>query len=502
MFKKLLIANRGEIAVRIVRVCRLMGIQTVALYEPIERESLHVRLADECYPLPSELGFMDQQAILQIADQSGAQAIHPGYGFLAEQADFIRLCDTAGIVFIGPPTEIVEAARQKIDAIHLAQAHGFPVVEHSDEIFGETDLESLQAQATKLGFPLVVKSYRGGRGRGERLVRNPQHLTEAVRLAQAEAQAVYGDRRVYLEKAILPAHQVGIQILGDQHGNLLQLGDREGSIISGNQKIIEEAPAPCLNDEQRKELQQTALELGRMFKFQNAGKVEFLVDREGHYYFTEIKARIQMEHPLTEMITGVDMIEQQIRVAAGEPLSLRQDQVTFHGWALQCRVTAEDPLNNYLPSPGRVTQVRFPSGTGVRLETFVYPGSEVSGAYDPLLAKLITWGDSRGSAIDRMRTALDEFFVLGPATNLPLLQRILSNAQFVAGFYDTSFLNHFSPEYSAEDQFDTEQAADTYLRDLAVIAAVNYLRQNQSYTSEVPGQFLSGWHQDSRRLPE
>lgn len=495
MFKKLLIANRGEIAVRIIRTCRELGIGTVALYDPGDRASLHVRLADECVQVASHQSFMDGPAIIQLALAHDADAIHPGYGFLAEDPAFIHACDAAGITFIGPPAEVVERLRDKIGALQVAAAAGIRTVVHSPVSFGEDEDDALGDTAGFLGYPLVIKSCSGGRGRGERLVTGPRHLAESVRRARQEARRVYGNSRIFLERAILPAHQIGVQILADRHGHRIHLGEREGSIIHSNQKIIEEAPALKLSAEQRAAIHQTALDLARLFGYQNVGTVEFLIDAEGQFYFSEIKARIQIVHTLTEMLTGLDLVEMQLRLAAGEALELQQDDVRLDGWAMMCRVRAEDPANGFLPSPGRLRRVRLPGGPDVRVDTYVYCQCDVPPDYDPLVAKLTVWAPDRSRAINRMRRALEDFTIIGPPTNLPLLTRVMHHPLFVAGDYTTDFL----------DQPLTGQATatdDRIRRDLAVAAAVAMVRRREAFQPQTPERLATGWHRASRRLPQ
>ncbi len=487
-----MIANRGEIAVRIEHTCREMGIQTVALYEAQDRSSLHVRLADECVRLESPRGFMDQDAILDIARQKGVDAIHPGYGFLAENPDFSRVCTEAGITFIGPSTTVLETLRDKPGVLDVARAAGFPTVESSSLDACGDEPKAVRTAADGLGYPLIIKSCRGGRGRAERLVKTPEQLDEGLRSAQAEAQAVYEDRHVYLEKAILPAYEVGVQILADQGGHLIHLGEHMGTLQQGSQRIIEESPAFCLSPEQRERLWQTALALGRRFNFQNVGTVEFLVDADGQFYFTEFRARIQIEHPLAELITRIDLVREQIRLVAGEALALEQQDVQLRGWAMMCRINAEDPWNHFLPSPGQLHQVRRPSGSEVRVDTYVYSRCDIPGNYDPLIAKLSVWAEDREPCVQRMRRALKDFVLIGTPTNLPLLQRIMRAPDFEPGIYSTEFL---------EKPLLDHQEAETDLRNLAVAAAVFYARRNQLFQPSTPDRLLSGWHRDSRRLP-
>jgi len=492
MFKKILIANRGEIAVRVIRTCREMGIQTVALYETSDRGSLHVRLADECVALPGPQSFMDPAAILAVAQEQGVDAVHPGYGYLAEDAGFIRSCDEAGIAFIGPPAEIVERLRDKIGALETARAAGIPTVVHSPRSFSENEFEGLAAAAEAIGYPVVLKSCRGGRGRGERVVLTAEQLPDIARRAQVETQAVYGNRQLYVERAILPAHQVGVQVLADRYGNLVHLGEREGSVVQSNQKIVEEEPALCLSDERRAELLETALQVARLFEMQNLGTVEFLVDGNGDFYFSEVKPRIQIAHTLAEMLTRIDLVREQIRLEAGEPLNLRQEDLVRRGHAIMCRLQAEDPFHRYLPAPGHLRQVRLPGGAEVRVDAYVYSGADVSPHYDALIAKITAWAPDRATCIDRMRRALEDANISGAPTNLPLLARILRDEAFVRGDYSTDVLSRM--EVAPVPEFDRVQ------RDLAVAAAIIYARRREAFNPQTPDQWSSGWHRSSRQL--
>lgn len=492
MFKKILIANRGEIATRIVRTCREMGIYTIALYEKPDEGSRHVRIADECVLLDAPDGFMNQEVILQIAREKGAEAIHPGYGYLAEEPEFVRACEEAGITFIGPNSAILETLRDKINALAKASAAGFPVVSFAPIAFDAGDLNALDAAAELLGYPLVVKSSRGGRGATGRLLKSSTDLASVVRRAQAEALAMYGSRRVYLEKAVLPAHQVGVQILADKHGNLIHLGEREGSAQFSNRKVVEEAPAPCLTESQRQALWEMALGIARLFKYENAGTVEFLIDAKGNFYFTEIKARIQVDHVLTEMITRLDLVREQILLAAGEPLRRTQADIRQEGAAMMCRIHAEDPWRQ-LPSPGHLRRVRFPGGPEIRVDTYVYSGCDVPAQYHSLIAKLAVWAEDRPQCLERIRRAIEDFQLAGTPTNLPLLQHVLCSDGFKNGRYDTSLLTH---------DFKCVPQSEVYYRDMAVIAAMLYVRRNQMFVPTELPRTRSGWHQDSRRLPE
>ena len=492
MFKKILIANRGEIAVRIARTCRDLGIISVAVYDASDVGSLHVRLADECVPLPGPLGETSGDAFIAIARACGAEAIHPGYGFLAEDPAFIRACDAAGLAFVGPPADVVELLRDKIATLGRAAAAGFATPAHSDRAYTADDIDVLRAAAAQIGYPLVIKSCRGGRGRGTRLVRGPEQLEAALAQARAGSVAVFHDARVYMERAVLPSRYVEVQLLGDQQGNLIHLGERDSSIQRNNQKIVTESPAPYLNNRQRAELCDLALRIARLFGCYSACTVEFVVGDDGAFLFTEIKPRIQVEHPVTEMVAGVDIVRSQLRTAWGEPLTIRQGDVLLRGNAMQCRIRAEDPWNNFLPSPGRIALFRQPGGPNVRVDTYAYSGCSIPLNYDPMFAKLIAWGRDREDCLNRIRRALEETFITGVQTNLPLLQRIVADEQFERGAYTTEFSRRPLPD-SANSPAE--------LRDMAAIAAAVYARRAGTAQPTQPAQLQSGWHRSSRTLP-
>jgi acetyl/propionyl-CoA carboxylase alpha subunit len=492
MFKKVLIANRGEIAVRIVRACRDLGIDTVALYDASDRGSLHVRLADECVSLRSDLGYMDQDEVLWIARDTGAEAIHPGYGFLAERADFAQACDEAGIAFVGPPSDVLASLYNKLVSLQRAKEAGFAVAPFSESLYDGDDLGPLAAEADRLGYPVVIKSVVGGRSRGTRLARSADALEALVRQVQADGQLVFGDRRVFLEKAILPSRHVEVQVLGDHHGNLIHLGDRDGSIQRNNQKVVEETPAPYLTQSQREQLWRMSVEIAQLFGCRSACTVEFLLDPNGQFYFTEIKPRIQVEHPLSEMVSMVDIVKEQLRIATGQKLIYKQSDIRLRGWAMQCRVNAEDPWNNFLPSPGHIRRFRLPSGPYVRVDTYAYTGCDVPLRYDPFVANVAVWGENRVECLWRMRRTIEDFAISGIQTNLPLIQRILYDPEFLGGEYTTEFARH---------RLQQAPATEAELRDLAVAAAIAYVRRTQSSRPTVPERTLSGWHRDSRRLP-
>ncbi len=493
MFKKILIANRGEIAVRIIRTCHDMGLSTTALYEAADRGSLHVRLADECVLLESAQGYLDTAAILKIALDTGAEAIHPGYGFLAENIEFITACQRAGIVFIGPPLEVMLAQHSKIDVLNRVKAAGLPTVQYSEGTFEANEGNAIRAEADRLGYPVVIKSTRGGRGRGAYTAQSAGQIERALRRAQTEAQIIYGSTDFYVEKQITPAHMIGVQVLADHQGQVVHLGEREGSLIRGNQKMIEEAPAPYLTAPQREQLWRAALDIARVIGLRGVGTIEFVGSMDGYFLFTEVKPRIQVEHTVTEMISSVDIVREQIRIAAGEPLSLTQADVQLRGHAISCRITAEDPWRHYMPSPGRLRRVRLPTGHGVRVDTYAYSGCTVPAQYDPIVAKVITWGHDRGESVSRMQRALSELALIGVATTLPILQVIVSHPEFLAAEYDTNSLRREMPE----DQLPLEVA-----QDLAIAAAIAYERRNLAGQPVLPDRLQSGWHRASRRLPE
>jgi acetyl-CoA carboxylase biotin carboxylase subunit len=439
--RKVLIANRGEIAVRVVRACREMGLRSVAVYSEADRSALHVRLADEALPIgpaPSRESYLRVDRVLDAVRRSGADAVHPGYGFLAENAGFARACEDEGIVFVGPRSETIALMGEKTSARREAVAAGVPVVPGTLE--PASDEASLAREAAALGYPVMLKAAAGGGGKGLRLVASPGDLPGALARARSEARGAFGDESVYLEKAIVRPRHVEIQVMGDAHGNAVHLFERECSIQRRHQKVVEESPSPLLTPELRRRMGDLAVALARRVGYVNAGTLEFLVDAERNPWFLEMNTRLQVEHPVTEMVTGVDLVKLQIRVAQGEPLPLRQEDIAQRGHAIECRVYAEDPDAGFLPSPGRIDALRAPGGPGVRDDSGVYEGWEVPIHYDPLVSKLVVWAESRGEAIRRMRRALAEYRVLGIKTTLPFFDRVLAHPDFVAGDFDTSFV--------------------------------------------------------------
>ncbi len=441
MFEKVLIANRGEIALRVMRACHELGIGTVAVYSEADRESLHVRYADEAVcigPPPAAASYLVQQAIVMAAKGHGAQAVHPGYGFLAENAGFARLCAENGLVFIGPSAEAIELMGHKAAARATMAAAGVPVTPGSDGVIEGVD--DAVAVAHQIGLPVMVKAAAGGGGKGIRIVHEMDALEAAVRQAQNEAQAAFGDGAVYVERYIAQPRHVEIQVLADRHGNVIHLGERDCSIQRRHQKLIEEAPSPAVDEMMRAAMGKAAVEAARACGYEGAGTVEFLLDPRGYFSFMEMNTRVQVEHCITEAVTGVDIVKTGIAVAAGERLAISQPEVEVKGTAIEFRINAEDPDNGFLPTPGTVTLWRPPGGPWVRLDSHVYQGYAVPPFYDSLLAKLIVWGRDRREAIERGRWALDQFRVEGVKTTIPFHRRVLDHPRFVAGDVSTHFI--------------------------------------------------------------
>ena len=455
MFSKVLIANRGEIAVRIIRACRELGLHAVAVYSDADRQALHVRYADEAYrlgPSPSRDSYLRMDKVIEIARKCGAGAIHPGYGFLAERADFAEACHEAGIAFIGPNASSIAAMGDKAVARATVSRAGVQVVPGTE---GEGSLrdEELLAVAPTIGFPLLVKATAGGGGKGMREVGSIDEMPTLLNAARREAEASFGDGNVYLEKLVEGARHIEIQILADGQDNVIHLGERECSIQRRHQKLLEESPSPFVgeDDEFRQKIGAVAVKAAHAVNYVNAGTIEFLVDKNKNFYFLEMNTRLQVEHPVTEMVTGIDIVKEQIRIARGRCLRHRQQDIHQNGWAIECRINAEDPYNDFIPSTGRITHTLLPTGPGVRVDTGVYIGFEVSPYYDSLISKLIVWGDTRGEAILRMRRALEEYKILGVHSNIPFHQRLMDSHRFMGGQYDTRFV---------EDRFSIEEAEE------------------------------------------
>lgn len=451
MIKKILIANRGEIAVRIIRTCREMGIRTVAVFSDADRKALHVRYADEAYhigPSPSSESYLNMKKILEIAKQTSSHAIHPGYGFLSENADFARMVKESGIVFIGPEPEAISSMGDKITARTKMIEAGVPVVPGTpDKISNESQALSI---IRKIGLPVMIKAAAGGGGKGMRLIRKAEEVESALRAARSEAKSAFGDDSVYIEKYIDSPHHIEFQILADQHGNIIHLFERECSVQRRHQKIIEETPSPIMTPALRSEMGKQAVAAAKSVNYTGAGTIEFLVDDDLNFYFLEMNTRLQVEHPITERVVGIDLVKEQIHIANGEKLSIKQEDLRQHGHAIECRIYAEDADNHFMPSPGLVKKITEPQGFGVRTDGYVYEGYEIPIYYDPMISKLITWGLNRDEAIRRMRRSLSEYSIMGVKTSISFLKRILDIPDFAEGKYNTHFIENnqktlFSP---------------------------------------------------------
>src|SRR6266700_1506967 len=464
MFKKILIANRGEIAVRMIRACHELGIKAVAIYSDVDRASLHVLKADEAHHIGAAAAsesYLDIRKIIDVAKRSGAQAIHPGYGFLSENAKFAQTCAEAGVKFIGPNAAAMELMGSKTRARQQMEKAGVPCVPGTSrglESFGQAE-----RVAEEIGYPLMLKAAAGGGGKGMRLVRSREELKPALESAKSEALRAFGDSEVYVEKLIANPRHIEVQVLADEHGNVVHLGERECSIQRRHQKVLEEAPSPVVDEKMRQRMGEIAVHVSKAAGYTNAGTVEFLVDEARKFYFLEMNTRLQVEHPVTELVTGLDLVHLQIRIAAGEKLPFAQEDVVIRGHAIECRIYAEDPDNNYFPSPGKITLLLAPSGPGIRVDSGIYRGWNVPLDYDPLLAKLIGLAENRQQAIARLKRAIDEYFIGGVKTNLSLFRRILSDPAFAAGKTDTGYLGRL-PKAVRPESAEGEQ-------ELAAIAA-------------------------------
>ncbi|MEW9668807.1 acetyl-CoA carboxylase biotin carboxylase subunit [Ammoniphilus sp. 3BR4] len=444
MFKKVLIANRGEIAVRIIRACRELGIQTVAVFSEADREALHVKMADEAYcigPTASKESYLNMTNLMSVASITHADAIHPGYGFLAENANFAELCGACNITFIGPEAEAINKMGDKSVARETMKNAGVPTVPGTEGLI--EDIDEAVTIAEGIGYPVIVKATAGGGGKGMRVANHEEDLRKAIRQAQKEAETAFGNPGVYLEKYLEEPRHIEIQIIADKHGNVAHLGERDCSIQRRHQKLVEEAPSPALHQELREQMGNAAVAAAKAVNYHGAGTVEFLLDKHGQFYFMEMNTRIQVEHPVTEMITGIDLIKEQIAVAAGYPLSFAQEDIQINGWAIECRINAENPAKNFMPSPGKVEGYLPPGGYGVRVDSAVYPGYQISPFYDSMVAKLIVWGKDRDEAIQRMKRALGEFVIEGVKTTVPFHLKLLEHEAFVKGDFNTKFLETY-----------------------------------------------------------
>ncbi len=458
---KILIANRGEIAVRIIRACREIGIETVAVFSEADRMALHVRYADEAYligPAPSRESYLRQDKIIEVAHKSSADAVHPGYGFLAEREDFAQACAEANLVFIGPKPSSIAAMGDKMTARETVRKAGVPVVPGTEDVgnLSDTDLLSI---APKIGFPLLIKATAGGGGKGMREVTSIEEMPALLVSARREAESSFGDGNVYLEKLVEGARHIEFQILADEYGTVLHLNERECSIQRRHQKLVEESPSPFMDDELRQKMGSVAVKAAQAVDYVNAGTIEFLVDKDKNFYFLEMNTRLQVEHPVTEMITGIDIVKEQIRIARGRPTQYKQEDIKINGAAIECRINAEDPYNNFMPSTGKIAHSLLPTGPGIRVDSGVYPGFEVSPFYDPMISKLIVWGETRAQAILRMRRALEEYRIVGVRTNIPFHQTLMDSHRFMGGQYDTRFVEERFSIQDEQDGTDAEIAA-------------------------------------------
>ncbi|MCP2605151.1 acetyl-CoA carboxylase biotin carboxylase subunit [Candidatus Aminicenantes bacterium AH-873-B07] len=476
--KKILIANRGEIAVRIIKTCREMGITSVAVFSEADKKALHVKLADEAYsigPSPPLESYLNIDKIISVAKKCKANAIHPGYGFLAENSLFVKRCEEEGIIFIGPPSEPMEIMGKKTLSRKRMIEAGVPIIPGTiDSIKDEKDLFKT---AKQIGFPLLLKASAGGGGKGMRLVKNEDELLSSYQLAKSEAHSSFGDDSIYIEKYIDRPHHIEIQILADQYGNYIYLGERECSIQRRYQKVLEETPSPLLDDNTRRAMGEVAVKAAKAVGYVNAGTVEFVVDENKNFYFLEMNTRLQVEHPITEMVTGIDLVKEQIKIASGEKLSFNQKDIKPRGASIECRIYAEDPDNNFLPSTGTIVYYQAPEGgLGIRLDSGVYQGYQVPMEYDPIIAKLITWGRTREEAIHRMLRALFEYQIIGIKTTIPFFKKILLHPKFYSGKYNTHFIN----------ELEKMREEDEEEKKIALIAAgiKNYLERKSSLQTE------------------
>jgi acetyl-CoA carboxylase biotin carboxylase subunit len=495
MFRKVLVANRGEIAVRVLRACRELGLSTATVYSDADRTALHVRYADEAYhigPAPSVQSYLRIERIIAAAKEANVDAIHPGYGFLAENPAFARACQDAGLVFIGPSAESMELMGDKAAARRIADSIGIPIVPGTD--YEVRDEDEAMSVAQQIGYPLLVKAAVGGGGKGMRTVYSAEELPFALVAARREAESAFGDGALYLERLVEGARHIEFQILGDQHGNIIHLGERECSLQRRHQKLLEEAPSMALDDDLRLKMGRAAIALARAADYSNVGTVEFLLDKQKSFYFLEMNTRLQVEHPVTELVSGVDIVKEQLRISSGRTMHYRQEDIRIKGWALECRISAEDPYDNFLPSTGRITGLHEPTGPGVRVDSGIYEGFEVSLYYDPLISKLSVWGETRGAAILRMRRALEEYRIMGVRTNIPFHQQMMNHTEFIYGVFDTAFVEH---------RFAMREAGKGELVEAAAIAAalVAHERRQRALTTlaQQNDQGVSSWKMAGRQ---
>jgi len=501
MFKKILVANRGEIAVRILRACRELGIKSVAVFSEVDRKSLHVRLADEAYPLgpaPSRESYLRIDKLMDVARRAGCDALHPGYGFLAENAALPRACSDAGTTFIGPPAEAMESLGSKTAGRQLARRVEVSTVPGTND---PTEKSEARALAQSMGYPVLLKAVAGGGGKGMRLVHSDAEFDSAFRDAASEAMNAFADERLYLEKYLERPRHIEIQILADAHGRVVSLGERECSIQRRHQKVIEEAPSPIVTPELRRKMSEAAVRLARAGGYVNAGTIEFLVDQNLNFYFLEVNTRLQVEHPVTEQVTGLDLVKLQIAIAAGHRLPFAWESIAPRGHAMEVRLYAEDPENNFFPSPGRILSRHTPSGPGIRMDEGVYEGWTVPNDYDPLLSKLISWGNSREETIARLRGALDEYAVTGIRTNAALFRRILTDPEFLRGEIHTRWLDEMLRHSRTASSGSEDTELNAACEASAIAAAIWQAKQNaaQASTASSNNEASSRWKMEGRR---
>jgi len=494
VFKKILVANRGEIAVRVIRACREMGIQTVAIYSDADRGALHVRMADEAYPIgpsPSRESYLVIEKIIDVAKRAKADALHPGYGFLAENVAFSRACENAGITFIGPSPESIALMGSKVESRRAVAKYGVEMVPGTlDPIASDEEARKI---ASLVGYPIMLKASAGGGGKGLRSVQSEDELESALRNTRSEALSAFGDAAIYIEKFVDRPRHVEIQVMADRQGNAVYVGERECTIQRRHQKVIEECPSPIMDADLRRRMGEAALKVGRAAGYYNAGTVEFLVDPNRGFYFLEMNTRLQVEHPVTEMVTGLDLVQWQIRIAAGENLGLRQEDVVMRGAAVECRVYAEDPSNNFFPSPGKIATLRTPAGPGIRDDGGVYQGWTVPIDYDPLISKLVAWGATRDEAIGRMKRALGEYHIEGIKTNISFFLEVLDHPDFRRGVFDTGFIDRWLQTRILQSPLsDVDQ-------DFAILAASLFHWERSGPRPEAARREESLWKLDGRR---
>ena len=490
--RRVLIANRGEIAVRIARACRELGIESVAVYSEPDRTALHVQVADYAYPVgpaASSQSYLVVDNILGAARATGADAIHPGYGFLAENAAFARRCAAEGLTFIGPPPDAIIAMGDKVEARKRMIAAGVSVVPGSKDTLND---DEVAAEAERIGYPVMLKASAGGGGQGMRMIPSKAELASALRAVRSEAKSSFGDDRLYLEKFVLGPHHVEVQVLADTHGHTVHVFERECSVQRRNQKVIEESPSPFIDDRIRHAMGEVAVKAAASVGYVGAGTIEFMVGADKNFYFLEMNTRIQVEHPITEMVTGIDLVQAQLRIAAGEPLPWRQEDIQQRGHAIECRIYAEDPVT-FFPSPGKITLLRAPSGIGIRDDSSVYEGAEVTVHYDPMISKLVAWGADRDEAIRRMLRALAEYRIQGPTTNVAFHRWALQHPRFRSGNYDTNFIpQEYKGLPAATDGTDPEATA-------IIAAAIAMIERPPTVAQSASAQARNAWRDNARR---